>query len=89
MRLAGFLNQQFLRRVCEWKRWAVQITYENKQHHLGSSDTKQAAAPAYTRQAIHFGKNSERRITEKPKKSNAGSNCLFGSFWVLHSSTSI
>ena len=33
------------------KRWTAQLSYDGKQHHLGSFDTKQEAALAYDREA--------------------------------------
>jgi hypothetical protein len=42
------------------KRWAAQIYYDSKQHHLGSFDTKQEAALAYDREARQCGEDKPR-----------------------------
>jgi hypothetical protein len=39
------------------KRWIAQLNYDNKQHHLGSFDTKQEAALTYDREARQRGKD--------------------------------
>jgi hypothetical protein len=39
------------------KRWAAQITYDSKQHHLGCFGTKQEAALAYDREARQCGED--------------------------------
>jgi hypothetical protein len=40
------------------KRWMARITYDGKQHNLGSFDTKQEAALAYDREARQCGKDT-------------------------------
>jgi hypothetical protein len=52
------------------KRWKAKITYDSKDHHLDSFDTKQEAALAYDREARQCGGGQAAELREH--RSSAG-----------------